>query len=358
MAIQVSSAALIAALQRSARFTGPNSLGVKVVRIRWDGMLRLNAASEVMAYEETVPQASGDEDFDVLASPVVLAAALKSMARRDAPMKVAHVAGKHLAFSVGRSSAKVPVSTGTGPRSPRACDQWSPAPGLAAVAQATSWACANPAKLGSDQMKLAGTHLDGEWAVATDTYQAARHPFASHVFASTPMTLDLSVIPMVVEGADCFIGTGQGDGVVIRDASRIVEVAPYAGQYPQVSRLFDLVRPAGFVEVTRAVIVEVCAMAKSIDDKRDLRLRFRAGDGRLQVDCLSENGEVRSELDDDEVHQEGEPRHWEISPSYLTDALEGLRSDVVRIVYGTEKGKPLMIEDTSTPLQALVTVSV
>jgi DNA polymerase III sliding clamp (beta) subunit (PCNA family) len=192
---------------------------------------------------------------------------------------------------------------------------------------------------GNGEPPLAGVHLDGEYAYATDRYRLARIPCKLGI--ARPITIPAGILGQCLKTmGDTGVGVTGTQLLLAPDDYTQLATVIYAVDYPPIDKLFDT-KYETFVEINKADMLEKLNRAGSYAGaERDPLIRTIWGKGELAV--MMENPEIG--LFGDVVECPGQLDHKRITlnftPKNLIDALNNAPETRTKIYYDFTETDP------------------
>lgn len=187
------------------------------------------------------------------------------------------------------------------------------------------------------EIPLAGVYLDGEWAVCTDRYRAARVPLSIPDLAE-PITIPAGLIGQILkQTGEVQIGI-EGEALLIMpDEHTQIRTVIYGGKYPNVKRIMKTDYPQT-VKFRKNELIDVINRAMNfVGSNRTPTIRVFFGSE--EIACMMSDAEIG--LIGDVLEVPGQCTHdraeVKFTPRNLLDAINSSPNDEVSIGYDPAK---------------------
>lgn len=204
------------------------------------------------------------------------------------------------------------------------------------------------------EIPISGVLLDGEWAICTDRYRAARVPLAIPDLTES-ITIPAGVLSQVLkQTGDLQIGVDGETFMIMPDAHTQIRTVIFAGKYPNVKRIMNTSYPQT-VKARKTEIIEV--INRSLNFQGSNRTpTIRVFFGLEEIACMMSDAEIG--LIGDVVEVPGQCNHdrFEIkfTPRNLMDAINGSPNDEVTIGYDPAKPTGILYVNGGSGYEAWV----
>ncbi len=246
-----------------------------------------------------------------------------------------------ITFRAGRKKGKLALIP------PASFPQWDyydpaelePAGALAARIKQVSWACdkATP--------PFSGVHVNGNKLIATDKYRLVSVPCVVPV--DTPITVPLTpLVPLISASADIKMAVHERELRIMPDEYTQIRSTIFDMPYPDEERMRSVMRNdfTHEVELDRQEIVNALTnMNVLVKTERYPNCNFAWTEGKLNLFMsVLDSGELEDRLD---VNYDGEPFTFDITPSFLLDALAVVDKPKIMLRFGADPFRTIGIDD-------------
>ena len=210
-------------------------------------------------------------------------------------------------------------------------DNLFPARDLGGRISQVEWAAAKT------EIPINGVHLDGEWAVCTDRYRAARVPLLIPDLVN-PVTIPSGILGQILkQTGEVQIGVDGETFMIMPDEHTQIRSVIYANKYPNVKRIMKTDYPF-FVKTKKTELLDVINRALNFQGNNrtpTIRVFF----GNEEIACMMSDAERG--LIGDVVEVPGQCVHdrFEVkfTPRNLVDAVSSSPNEEVVIGYDTDR---------------------
>lgn len=201
---------------------------------------------------------------------------------------------------------------------------------------------------------LAGVHLNGEYAIATDKYRLARVPLPIPGLTE-PITIPAGILSTLLkQSGELKVGVNGGQFLVMPDDYTQIRCILYGVPYPGLTKILDPDRPS-YVTVRKELFLAMVQRAASFGaSDRDAPLRVYIGEEEIAVRMA--NQEVG--LIGDALEIPGQcthPRHEiRFTAKNLIEAVTHAPSDEITLGYDTARDTTIVYIDGGSGYQTWV----
>ena len=187
------------------------------------------------------------------------------------------------------------------------------------------------------EMPLNGVYLDGEFAICTDRYRAARVPLAIPDLVS-PVTIPAGMIGQILkQTGEVQVGIDGSTFMIMPDEHTQVRTVIYEAKFPNVKRIMQTDYPS-FVKFKKTELAEVINRTMNFQGN-DRTPTIRVFIGEEEIGCMMSNTEIGFIGDVVEVPGQAIHERYEIkfTPKNLLDAINSSPNEEITLGYDTSK---------------------
>ena len=210
-------------------------------------------------------------------------------------------------------------------------DHLYPAQDLGGRIAQVEWAAAK------SEIPLNGVYLDGEFAICTDRYRAARVPLSIPDLES-PVVIPAGLIGQILkQTGEVQVGVDGSTFMIMPDEHTQVRTVIYESKFPNVKRIMQTDYPS-FVKFKKSDLIEVINRTMNFQGN-DRTPTIRVFIGLEEIGCMMSNAEIGFIGDVVEVPGQAVHDRYEIkfTPKNLLDAINSSPNEEVTMGYDTGK---------------------
>lgn len=209
-------------------------------------------------------------------------------------------------------------------------DKLEMVPDLGARIKQVEWAAMDDAEL-----DIAGIHLDGKRAVATDRYRMAVVPCKAEPIYR-PITIPAGILnPILSNLRDVAVGIDEGMFLLMPDVSTQIRTRIYDKEYPNVVRAMEERTWPTHLTVKKSSLLEIMDRAMVFAQRdRSPKMTFIVGKSEVAVMCSDADLGLLGDAIELDAGQASHPRYRIVfTPRNLQQAIEAAPSEVIDIHY-------------------------